>query len=146
MTFWYQRIFPGFWFGFLILWTMLATIPSGRDRPPVIVFLIPVFMAFYGYFLMRWLVFPLADEVFLDQGEVIVRKGGKEIRFGVTHIINVNSSIMINPERITLTLREESELGREIVFCPKHRFHLFRVHPIAEELISKANGLPWIVR
>jgi hypothetical protein len=143
MTFWYRRVFPVLWFGFLALWTLLATLLGWRDRPPVLVLLFPAFMALYGYFLMRWLVFPLADEVFLDEDEVIVRKNGKEIRFGVRGIINVNSSMMMSPERITLTLREPSELGREIAFCPKYRFHPFCRHPIAEELIAKSNGSEW---
>jgi hypothetical protein len=95
---------------------------------------------------MRWLVFPLADEVFLDEDEVIVRKNGKEIRFPVRQIMNVDSSMMTNPERITLMLREPSELGREIVFSPTHRFHLFSRHPIAEELIARSNGMEWTPR
>jgi hypothetical protein len=141
MTFWYRRVFPVFWFGFLVLWTMFAMLLSGRDRPPLVVLFVPAFMALFGYFLMRRLVFPLADEVFLDEDEVIVRKNGKEIRFGVRQIMNVDSSMMTSPECITLTLREPSELGREIAFSPKYRFHLFSRHPIAEELIAKSNGV-----
>ena len=146
MTLWHRRVFPIFWFGFLVLWTICALVLSGRDRPPVIIFLIPAIMAVFGYFLMRWLLFPLADEVFLDGDEVIVRKNGKEIRFPVRQIMNVDSSLMTSPERITLILRERSELGKEIVFAPTYRFHFFSRHPIAEELIAKSNGVEWVER
>jgi hypothetical protein len=146
LTFWHRRVFPVFWFGFLVLWTILAMLLSGRDRPPVIVFLVPAVMAGFGCFLMRWLVFPIADEVYLDEDEVIVRKNGKEIRFPVRQIINVDSSMMTSPERITLTLRERSELGKEIVFSPSYRLHFFSRHPIAEELIAKSNGIEWTER
>jgi hypothetical protein len=140
MTFWHRRVFPVFWFGFLTLWTVCAALLSRKAGPPLFVFFIPAVMAVFGYFLMRWLVFPLADEVFLDEDEMIVRKNGKEVRFPVRQIMNVDSSMMTNPERITLTLREPTELGREIVFSPTFRFHLFSRHPIAEELIARANG------
>ena len=145
MTFWYRRVFPILWFGFLALWTVFATLLSGRHPPLLFVLFFPTFMALFGYFLMRRLLFPLADEVFLDEDEVIVRKNGKEIRFGVRQILNVDSSMMTSPQYITLTLREPSELGREIMFCPKYRFLLFSRHPIADELIAKSNGLAWTV-
>lgn len=90
---------------------------------------------------MRWLVFPLADQVFLDGDEVIVRKSGKEAHFPVGQIVNVDTSSLANPERITLTLRESCEFGREIAFIPAYHFHLFSLHPIAEELIARSHGL-----
>jgi hypothetical protein len=142
-TFWYRRVFPVFWFGFLLLWTVFALLLSGNERPPRIIFLIPGVMAIFGYFMIRWLVLPLADEVFLDGDEILVRKNGKKIRFSIRQILNVDSSMMTNPERITLTLREQSELGKEIAFSPTYRWHFFSRHPIAEELIAKSNGLVW---
>src|ERR1700722_6234304 len=45
MTFWYRCLFPIFWFGFLALWTLLATLSSGRDRPPLFALFFPAFMA-----------------------------------------------------------------------------------------------------
>ena len=105
------------------------------------VLIIPALLAIFGYLMMRWLVFPLADEVFLDGDMVLVRKDGIAARFPVRQIINVEASMMTNPERITLTLREPCELGREIVFTPTFRFHLFSRHPVTEELIGMANGL-----
>lgn len=141
MTFWHRRAFPVFWFGFLALWSALAAPAIIKQGASIFILLMPLAMAAFGYLLMRWLIFPLADEVFLDNDDVIVRKDGKEARFPVRQIINVDSSVMVNPERITLTLREPCELGREIVFSPCFRFHLFSRHPIAEELIAKANGL-----
>jgi hypothetical protein len=139
LTFWYARILPLVLFGFVGAWTLFW-----RERAPLIFFLFPGVMAVVLYFTIRLSVFPLADEVFLEEDEVIVRKNGKEIRFSVRQIMNVESSMRTNPERITLTLREDSELGREIVFSPPYRFfHFFSRHPIAQELIAKSNGIEW---
>ena len=115
-TFWHKRIFPIFWFGFWALWTCIVASWVVKSRGPVFILLVPVAIPLFGYLLMRRMIFPLADEVFLDGDDVIVRKDGMEARFPVRQIINVDSSIMANPARITLTLREPCELGREIIF------------------------------
>lgn len=141
-TFWNRRVFPVLWFGFLALWSCAAGYGVFHKGVPIFVLLVPAVMAVFGFLMMRWLVFPLADEVFLDGDEVIVRKGGREIRFPVRQIINVDSSVMTRPERITLLLREPCEWGREIVFTPTFHFRWFTRHPIAGELIARANGLP----
>jgi len=83
-------------------------------------------MAVFGYLMMRWLVFPLADEVFLDEDEVIVRKNGKETRFSVRQIINVDASLMTNPNesqsrceiRVSLDARSCSSQLSGFIFFP----------------------------
>jgi hypothetical protein len=142
-TWWYKRGFPFVWFGFLALFEVLAVFGVHAQQPAAApVLLIPVVMAVFGYLLMCWLVFPLADEVFLSGDEVIVRNRREETSFPVTNIINVESSRMTNPERITLTLRVPCSFGQEIVFCPPFRWWHFTRHPLADELIRKANRLP----
>jgi hypothetical protein len=141
MTFWHKRLFPAFWFGFLALWTSFAAPAIIKGGAPIFILFMPIGMAAFGYFLMRWLVFPLADEVFLDGDDLLVRKNDTEARIPVCQILNVDSSVMVNPERITLTLREPCAFGREIIFSPTYRFHFFSRHPIAEELIARAHGL-----
>lgn len=143
MTFWHKRAFPAFWFGFLALFICLAVPTIIKGGAPVFILIVPVMLAIFGYGLLRWLVFPLADEVFLDEDDVIVRKGDVTARFPIRQIINVDSSIMTNPQRITLTLREPCALGREIIFSPPTSFRFFSVsrHPIAQELIARIHGL-----
>lgn len=142
-TWWYKRGFPILWFGFLALCVLLVALAApGQQAPPEMV-LVPAGMALFGYVLMRWLVFPLADEVYLSDDLVIVRSGAEEDSFPITNIINVESSRMMHPERITLTLREPCRFGREVVFSPPTRWGLALTrHPLADELIRRANGLP----
>jgi hypothetical protein len=143
-TWWYKKVFPIFWFGSLVVFEMLIAIfgPLARPPVPVPILLVPVGMAVFGYLLMRWLIFPLVDEVYLSGDEVIVRNRGEETSFPVTNIINVEASRMTNPERITLTLRVPCSFGQEIIFCPPFRWWHFTRHPLADELIRKANRLP----
>jgi hypothetical protein len=138
-TFWNKKIFPFMWFGFMGLGTCLVILVIIQNKAPVVILIAPIFMMFLGYFLMRFLVFPLADEVYISGDHIVVRDKGIEDEFLISEIINVDSSIMINPPRITLTLRNPSKLGKEIIFCPPARLFGFSRHPIAEELIQKAN-------
>jgi hypothetical protein len=142
-TWWYKRGSPTVFFGFLALFALLVGVPALNQQAEPLMILGPAGIALFGYLLMRWLVFPLADGVYLSDDLVIVRNGGEEDSFPITNIINVESSRMTHPERITLTLREPCRFGREVLFSPLVRWGLgLTRHPLADELIRRANGLP----
>src|SRR5262249_22915994 len=68
MTFFYKRIFPVVWFGFLALFAgvfLIVASQSGR-LPPLPFLLIPAGIALFGYFIMDKLIFDLVDEVLDD--------------------------------------------------------------------------------
>jgi hypothetical protein len=142
LTWWYKRGFPIYLFAFIALFTLFVILAGVNQPVPAPVYLFPAVMAVFGYVLLRWLVFPLADEVFLSDDQIIVRNGGEEDSFPITNIINVEASLMVNPERITLTLREPCRFGREVIFSPPVRWWPFTRHPLAEELIRRVNHLP----
>jgi hypothetical protein len=141
MTFVHKMLFPMFWFGFLSVFIciMIPSIIAGQQSPGIL--LIPLLMMTFGYLLMRFLVFDLVDEVYLDIDQVVIRNGGDEDRFSIKNIINVNASIMTNPERITLTLREPCKFGSEVTFAPTLRLLHFGRHPLAKELIQLSQGV-----
>jgi len=65
MTFYYKRIFPVIWFGFLILFIGLPLFQSlfGNGTILAVPFLImPLIMIAVGYFIMNKLIFDLVDE------------------------------------------------------------------------------------
>src|SRR5262245_12331858 len=123
MIFFYKRVFPTIWFGFLAVFTISALIgmmAQGKFMLPFV--LVPSLMAIGGYFVMMEFVWCLADEV-LDAGEfVLVRKGTLEDRIELSNIVNLSYSLHSNPQRITLTLRKPSCFGREISFAPPAHF------------------------
>jgi hypothetical protein len=146
MTFFYKRIFPMLWFGFLAFFVLMA-VPVGlafsktSNAVPILPFLfVPAFMAVFGYFLFRSLIFDLADEV-MDEGAALTVRKGKDVeRIALEDIINVNSTMLVNPPRITLTLRRPCAFGEAVSFMPPARFAIasaFRIHPIAEDLIRR---------
>jgi hypothetical protein len=139
----YKRVFPVLWFGGVaaFLAVGLGTM-RGAHPAPVEVFIAPVFMLVIGWFVMRRLVFDLADEVY-DEGDALrVRNGGDEERIALADIVNVSYAGMTNPPRITLTLRNSGRFGREVTFSPAQSFlgPLFRANPMVRELIDRVDA------
>lgn len=140
-TFFYKRVFPVVWFGFLAFFVVTAFSANRTGNAPVIPFLIvPAFMAIGGYWLLKKTVFDLADEV-SDGGSFLnIRIGRVEERVVLTNIINVSYSVMINPPRVTLTLRQPSRFGKEVSFSPRISWILFSKSPIITELIERIDA------
>jgi hypothetical protein len=136
-TWWYKKAFPTIWFGFLGI-MMVIILPSVlQGEAPVPVLLVPLGMSVVGYFLMRFLVWPLVDEVYLDGDDVVVRNKGEEDRFPFSNVINVQGSEFTNPESITLNLNQPCLFGDEIKFMPPARWFGFGKNPLANELIQR---------
>src|SRR5579863_1899076 len=119
-TFFVKRVFPVLWFGGLTLFlgTALTVGVHARTKPPLVVFVPPLLMFGFGYWLMRRLVFDLADAVY-DEGDALrVRFRGDEERIPLANIINISYSGLTNPARATLTLRQPGRFGKEVTFSP----------------------------
>jgi hypothetical protein len=146
-TFFVKRVFPVIWFGFLGVFSLalLGALASGvpTTQPPVLFLLMPFAMGGFGWVLMRRLVFDLADEVY-DEGDGLrVRFGHDEERIPLGNIVCVDSSVMTNPPRITLTLREPGRFGSKVVFSPPRSvFGSLRMapNPVAVDLMQRVDA------
>src|SRR5271157_4549732 len=142
MTFFYKRVFPIIWFGFLAVFFLIALV-KGLATDPIsnLPFLIvPVVMAIVGYQLMKKMAFNLVDEVF-DLGDaLIVRNGGQEERIALADIKNVNFFPYMSPPQVTLSLRRPSVFGDTIVFCAPARIMPLSPSPMIEKLVDRIDG------
>jgi hypothetical protein len=143
-TFFYKRIFPIIWFGFLAFFMatpfLAPWIGGTASGSPIGFLLLPAFMMVAGYFMMKKLVFDLVDEV-LDAGDaLVIRNGSLEERIVLSDIVNVGYSPMANPQRVTLSLRSPSQFGDRISFCPPVSFMPFSTSPIIDELIKRIDA------
>jgi len=139
MTRFNKKVFPVFWFGFLAVFVVGGTLAGGLRTEPMFL-LVPGVMAVFGFFLMKKLVWDLVDAVF-DYGDyLLVKNKGTEDRIMLSDIMNVSSSTLMNPPRVTLKLVRASKFGREIAFSPATKFTLnpFAKNEIAEDLIDRA--------
>jgi hypothetical protein len=142
-TFFYKKIFPVFWFGFLIVFVGAILVgdhkAQGKNAPPLpVMFLPPIFMLVMGHFVFRKLILDLVDEVWDCGDHLLIRKDGKEERIPLSVIMNVSSTYLVNPPRVTILLRSEAGgVGREITFCPKLPLRPFARSAEVESLILR---------
>jgi len=136
-TFFYKRVFPIMWFGFLAVFLVIALLGGGSPFPFV---LVPVLMGGFGYFFFKRFVFDLADEV-LDGGDyLVVKKAGEEARVALRDIVNVSYAALQNPSRVTLSLHSPCMFGDEISFVVPATFGApFRKSPIVADLIKRVD-------
>jgi hypothetical protein len=138
-TFFYKRMFPAIWFGFLCLFLITQTFVGLRSGRFVIVpfLLVPAAMMAFGFFIMKKLIFDLVDEVWDDGDALVIRNRGDEVRVALSDIKNVNYSPFINPPRATLSLRKPTVFGEQITFCAPVRFIPFSMSPVISQLIER---------
>jgi hypothetical protein len=145
-TFFMKRVFPLVWLGLIVAFVVIGLAASAHARratPPAVFFVLPLLMILIGYAVMRRLVFDLADEVY-DEGEALrVRFGSDEERIRLSDIMNVSYAGMINPPRVTITVRTATRFGREITFSPIQRLFgplLRTTNPIVTDLIERVDA------
>ena len=154
-TYFYKRIFPVLWFGFLLvflafaLWGRLQ--PGLFDGPPpdAMFLLMPLLMVGIGFLVFRKLVFDLVDEVGLDGDWLVVKNRGAQGRIALADVMNVNATTMTNPRRVTVMLRSESRFGRSFSFVPaspRGFLSAFKPDPVAIELIERVDALRRVPR
>jgi hypothetical protein len=140
-TFFYKRIFPIIWFGFLAFFVCIggANVIGKQQFVDLIPLIVgPLVMAIFGYFIMKLLVFDLVDEVWDCDESLLIRNKGREYQFPVSEFMSVGYTGFMNPPRITLSLRESSEdLGTEIAFIPPFRLFPYSMPPLARDLMMR---------
>lgn len=137
-TFFYKKVFPVFWFGFLALFVAIGLGQASKDP---MVLIVPLVMALFGFFLMKALVWGLVDEV-VDGGTVLlVRKGDEEDSVPLANIMNVSATMNSRPPRVTLRLIRPGKFGSEVSFMPVTPFTLnpFAKNQVVEDLILRVH-------
>ncbi len=139
-----KRGFPVLWFGFLAFAVATGILTGAYLKAPMII-VMPLIMMAFGFFLFKKLLWDLADEVYDGADFLLIKKSGEEDRVYLSNIMNVSSSIAMNPARITLRLRVPGKFGDEIAFSPMSpiRLNPFARNAVAEDLmvrVDKARG------
>ena len=136
-TFFSKKVFPVIWFGFLTFFVITSQFAGGDKGAGPMFVVMPIFMAVFGYFIMKKLVFDLIDEVYDDGDSLLFKNSGKEVRVSLQDIKNVSYQTLMNPPKVTLSLRHETDLGNELSFSPPMSFIPFKKNKDIEELIDR---------
>jgi hypothetical protein len=139
-TFYYKRVLPVLLFG-LPLFSLCMAFFASHVRPPLIAFLPVLLLVPFFYFLMRKLVWDLADEVWDGGDHLVVKIGDQSETVPLANIMNVSASTLVNPPRITLRLVNPGRFGQEISFSPPRNSILnpFARNPVADDLIERVH-------
>jgi len=140
LTFFYKRVFPAIWFGFIGLFFFGALAGALKDGSGFGFLLFPLGMAAFGFLIMKIFVWGLVDEVWDDNDSLVVKNKGLEVRIDLLNIININQTSFTNPPSVSLTLREPCEFGRIIKFSPPWRLFGFTEHPAVTELVQRIDN------
>jgi hypothetical protein len=142
MTFFFKRVFPVIWFGFLLLLVAFGLLSASRGSPNSLIpfLIVPLLMGVFGYRFMKKVLFNLADEV-LDAGNaLVVRSGGQEERIALSDIKNVNYSPYMSPLQVTLSVRRHTVFGDSIAFCAPVSIVPFWSSPVIGDLIDRVDA------
>jgi hypothetical protein len=146
LTSFYKKTFPVVWCGAVLMTAVMAIVILRTGRQGSSVFLIlPLAMVAIGFAIYRNLVTDLVDDVWLEGDAIIVKNRGELAKIPLCDVTNVDVSTMMNPRRITLSLRHETRWGNRIIFMPAVESvsfaYSFKPDPIATELSGRIDAL-----
>jgi hypothetical protein len=137
-TFLYKKLFPFIWFGFILIFLSIVLLANLKGNGPgIMFFVIPIGMIVFGYFLMKNLVWDLIDEVYDEGTDLLFRNRGKEFRVKLKDIKNVSYTTMMNPPKVTLSIRYPTDFGDELSFLPPASWIPFKKNKDIELLIDR---------
>ena len=147
----YKRVLPLLWFGTLLAATAFVLINTGADRRewPAILG-IAAFLTALGMLLYQRLIAGFVDEVWLDGDTLLVTNREVQTRIALRDVLNLHVMTTMIPRRITLQLRIDSPLARQISFMPtiQHGNMVSGEQPdaVADELIARIKTLRAMAR
>jgi hypothetical protein len=130
----YKHVVPFFVLLASFAIALFLGVGAGRQRGDLRIVFIPLAFGLTGFVLLKLLYRSYVDEVWIDDREVVISNHGIQERFPVSNIASVDGSRILNPEYITLTLKEKCNLADPVYFLPPQRFGRFTEHPIVIEL------------
>lgn len=138
-TFFYTRLIPLLWYGFISFGLYQAICTGDRSQSPVgfvIVLSVVIAVATYLFKKSYW---SLMDEVVDSGNALIFRRGRLQQTVALADVININSINRPAPERATVIARTGGELGKELTFALPFRLSLFGTHPAIRDLIERVD-------
>lgn len=141
-TVFYKYGFPTIWLGVLLMIFGTSSLAAYHANKFYWENLLPmVMMVIVGLVIMKFTIFGLVNEVYDTGNSLLVKTKGQEIKISYVDIVNINQTIMMNPQRATVMLyRSNILLGKQFSFIPvksKSFFGAFTANKEITELTYK---------
>ena len=118
-TFTYKKVIPVFWFGCLAMVICVGLFVDTKGNGGRIIFIVaPIVLMVFGYFVMKKVFWDLIDEVYDLGTDLLFRNKGMEFLVNLRDIKNISYNTWVNPPRVTLSIRYQTEMGDELSFSP----------------------------
>ena len=118
-TFTYKKLLPLFWFGFLTMVICVGLFADTKGNGDGTIFIVgAIVMGVFGYFFMKKVFWNLIDEVYDLGTDLLFRNKGMEFLVNLRDIKNISYNTWVNPPRVTLSIRYQTEMGDELSFSP----------------------------
>jgi tetratricopeptide (TPR) repeat protein len=125
----FKRVLPVMWIGIVLLFIAIGLLSKALFLMAALI------VAVFGYWIIKKVVFNLADAV-LDAGDaLVVRSDGQEERIALSDIKNVKYLSYINPPLVTLSVRRQTVFGDTIAFFAP----LWGI-PVVHDLIDRVDA------
>lgn len=145
-TIFWKRIFPGVWFGALLL-GVVVTVSMGNWPAAILGLAAGMILTAVGWFSMKGLLWDLADEVWDDGDALVVRKGKQQERILLSEIGLIGCDVgklfergYGSPTRVWLRTHHHPRERPDITFLPIADFWPWRLHPAVRDVVLRIEG------
>ena len=138
-TFLLKKLVAAFLLIFWGSWLITPFLSSNDEFPPMLAVVLFVVGSSIWFWTYKKTIGDLADMVYDNGDELIFRKGKKEQRVNLHDIINISFENILFLQRITVHVRFEGAIGRELVFKPPIFLIPFKQNPLIQELIDRVD-------
>lgn len=117
-TYFYKRIFPTFFFGFLLLLLTIVVFNGSEINPKstyALLIVIPIFMIVIGFLIFKSSTFIIVDEVFDFSDYLLIKQSDNKIQVKLIQIQDIEY-ISGRQLKLIFHLKEECSLGMKIIF------------------------------
>ena len=135
----FKKLFVLFWIVFGGGITLLVALGALANNDYSHLIQVSFFMAFAYFAFIRYFS-NYVNHVFDYEDHLLVKKGKHEVKLKLTNIINVDTGGLYAVSGVTLNLKEETLLGKNVSFFPNAKFVKSTKANIGKSLMGKVES------
>ena len=141
-TFLLKKVFPIFWLSILVLIFVLVLSQEQNVESIIVGSFMAFLMAIIGFFIYKFLLSNLIDEVYLHAETLVFKNSGFQIKLGFDEIVDFNYQRYMNPHKVTIYTRNETKFGKQLCFLAPTNYVPFKKNEDIMELFNQLNVKP----
>ena len=137
LTVFYKFILPFLNMFFLIV-IMLPVFQTENYKMENLLSNLPVFIIFGIIIIFVVYIYSRIKKVEIDANNLYISNFRETITVPLYNVDKITQNVLLNPEIVKVWLKNDTQFGNFITFCPTYRyFAFFSKHPVVKELENK---------